>query len=95
MKEAERNLAFTKTANAEHQVFVWTFGGSKNLFLYPRYALPVDPTETHLGMPFARRYDSGGTQGRTPDNPEMLRALELFRSAAGIKETDRIPASSR
>jgi peptide/nickel transport system substrate-binding protein len=90
VREVERNLAFTKTANAEHHIFVWTFGGSENLFLYPRYVLPVDPIECHTGMPFARWYASNGQQGRKPDNPEMLRALDLFRSAAGKKEAERI-----
>jgi peptide/nickel transport system substrate-binding protein len=89
VREVERNLAFTRTANAEHHIFVWTFGGSENLFLYPRYVLPVDPIECHTGMPFARWYASSGTQGKKPDNPEMLRALELFRSAAGKKEAER------
>ena len=89
VREVERNLAFTRTANAEHHIFVWTFGGSENLFLYPRYVLPVDPIECHAGMPFARWYASNGTQGKKPDNPEMLRALELFRSAAGKKEAER------
>jgi peptide/nickel transport system substrate-binding protein len=90
VREVERSLAFTKTANAEHHIFVWTFGGSENLFLYPRYVLPVDPIECHAGMPFARWYASNGQQGKKPDNPEMLRALDLFRSAAGKKEAERI-----
>ena len=89
VKETERSLAFTKTGNAEHHIFVWTFGGSENVYLYPRYVLPVDPVECHLGMPFARWYASNGQQGRKPDNPELLRALELFRSAAGKKEAER------
>jgi peptide/nickel transport system substrate-binding protein len=89
VKETERSLAFTKTGNAEHHIFVWTFGSSENVYLYPRYVLPVDPVECHLGMPFARWYASNGAQGKKPDNPEMLRALELFRSAAGKKEAER------
>ena len=52
--------------------------------------LPVDPAECHLGMPFARWYASNGAQGKKPDNPEMLRAFELYRSAAGKKEAERI-----
>ena len=68
----------------------WTVGGSENLYLFPRHVLPVDPAECHLGMPFARWYASNGAQGKKPDNPEMLRAFELLRSAAGKKEAERI-----
>ena len=50
----------------------------------------MEPAESHLGMPFARWYASNGTQGKKPTNPEMVRALELFRSAKGMKEAERI-----
>ncbi len=90
VKETERSLAFTKTANAEHHIMFWTVGGSENLYLFPRHVLPVDPAECHLGMPFARWYASNGTQGKKPDNPEMLRAFDLLRSAAGKKEAERV-----
>ncbi len=89
VKEVERGLAFTKTANAEHQTMFWTVGGSENLYLFPRHVLPVDPAECHIGMPFARWYASNGTQGKKPTNPEMLRAMELYRSAAGKKDAER------
>jgi peptide/nickel transport system substrate-binding protein len=89
VKETERGLAFTKTANAEHHAMFWTVGGSENLYLFPRHVLPVDPAECHIGMPFARWYASNGTQGKKPTNPEMLRAFDLFRSASGKKEAER------
>jgi peptide/nickel transport system substrate-binding protein len=90
VKETERSLAFTKTANAEHHIMFWSVGGSENLYLFPRHVLPVDPAECHLGMPFARWYASNGAQGKKPDNPEMLRAFELLRSASGKKEAERV-----
>ncbi len=89
-RETERGLAFTKTANAEHQIMLWSASGSENLYLFPRHVLPVDPAECHIGMPFARWYATNGQQGKKPDNPEMLRAFELYRSAAGKKEAERI-----
>jgi peptide/nickel transport system substrate-binding protein len=90
VKETERGLAFTKTANAEHHTMFWTVGGSENLFLFPRHVLPVDPAECHIGMPFARWYATNGAQGKKPTNPELLRAMELYRSAAGKKEPERV-----
>jgi len=89
VKETERSLAFTKTANAEHHIMLWTVGGSENLYLFPRHVLPVDPAECHLGMPFARWYATSGALGKKPTNSEMLRAMDLFRSAAGKKEAER------
>ena len=89
VKETERGLAFTKTTNAEQQIMIWSSSGSENLYLFPRHVLPVDPAECHIGMPFARWYASNGTQGKKPTNPEMLRALELYRSAAGKREAER------
>jgi peptide/nickel transport system substrate-binding protein len=89
VKETERGLAFTKTTNADHHIMLWTVGGSENLYLFPRHVLPVDPAECHLGMPFARWYATNGAQGKKPDNPEMLRAFDLYRSAAGKREAER------
>ncbi len=90
VKETERSLAQIKSANAEHHVRFSIPNGSENIYLFPRHVLPVDPAETHLGMPFARWYASSGAQGKKPDNPEMLRAFELYRSASGKKEAERI-----
>jgi peptide/nickel transport system substrate-binding protein len=90
VKETERGLAFTKTTNAEQQIMVWSTSGSESIYLFPRHVLPVDPAECHIGMPFARWYATGGAQGKKPTNPEMLRAFDLYRSAAGKKQPERI-----
>ena len=90
VKETERSLAFTRSANAEHHIMLWDVGGSENLLLLPRHVLPVDPGECHLGMPFARWYATNGAQGKKPTNPEMLRAFDLYRSAGGKREAERI-----
>jgi peptide/nickel transport system substrate-binding protein len=41
-------------------------------------------------MPFARWYATNGAQGRKPSLPEMVRAMEMLRSAAGKREAERI-----
>jgi peptide/nickel transport system substrate-binding protein len=92
IKELERNLAFTRSGNNENQMLTWANDGSEMLFLFPRHALPVDPAESHMGAAFARWYASGGASGKKPDDPEMLRAFDLFRAAYGMKEDDRIKA---
>ena len=92
IKELERNLAFTRDNNNENQIITWANDGSEMLFLFPRHALPVDAAEAHMGMAFAKWYASKGQSGRKPDDPEMQRAFDLFRSAFGMKEEDRVKA---
>ena len=90
VKELERNLAFTRDNGNENQMITWANDGSEMLFLFPRHALPVDAAESHMGMAFAKWYASKGTAGKKPDDPELLRAYDLFRAAFGMKEEDRI-----
>ena len=92
VKELERNLAFTRDNNNENQIIIWANDGSEMLFLFPRHALPVDAAEAHMGMAFAKWYASKGQSGKKPDDPEMLKAFDLFRSAFGMKEEDRVKA---
>ena len=90
VKELERNLAFTRDNGSENQMITWANDGSEMLFLFPRHALPVDAAESHMGMAFAKWYASKGAAGKKPDDPEMLRAFDLFRAAFGMKEEERI-----
>lgn len=88
-RELERNLAMTRSRNNEHHIFLWTNGGTELLYLFPRHAIPVDPTEAFMGPEFAVWYASGGTQGRKPDDPNLLKIFELYRSAGGQREAER------
>ena len=90
VKDTERSLAFTRTQANEHQIMVWNNGGTELLYLFPRHAIPVDPTEAFMGPEYAKWYASNGEQGRKPEDPNMLKILELFRSAAGQKAEERI-----
>jgi peptide/nickel transport system substrate-binding protein len=90
IKELERNLAFTRDNNNENQIITWANDGSEMLFLFPRHAIPVDAAESHMGMAYARWYASKGASGKKPDDPELLRAFDLFRASFGAKEDDRI-----
>ena len=53
VKEYERNLAMTRVRNNEHHILIWTNGGTELLYLFPRHAIPVDPTEAYMGPAFA------------------------------------------
>jgi len=89
VKEVERSLFFTKIANNEHHIALWVSDGSEQIYLFPRYALPVDPAQSLLGQPIARWYASNGAQGKAPKDPQLLKVLEVFRSAPGKKAPER------
>ncbi len=90
VKDTERSLAFTRTQANEHQIMVWNNGGTELLYLFPRHAIPVDPTEAFMGPEFAQWFASGGSLGRKPEDPNLLKIYELFGSAAGQKSDQRI-----
>jgi peptide/nickel transport system substrate-binding protein len=89
VREFERNLAMTRTRNNEHHIMLWSNGGTELLYLFPRHAIPVDPTEAFMGPEFALWYASGGARGRKPDDPNLLKIFELFSSAGGQREAER------
>jgi peptide/nickel transport system substrate-binding protein len=89
VREYERNLAMTRSRNNEHHIFVWTNGGTELLYLFPRHAIPVDPTEAFMGPEYAQWYASGGAQGREPEDPHIRRIFELYRSAGSQREQER------
>ena len=89
VKESERGLAFQRVLSGDHHILVWTNGGTELLYLYPSWALPTDVSNAAYGIEHAKWYASNGAQGTKPTDPNMLKALELFRSAAGQKEDDR------
>jgi peptide/nickel transport system substrate-binding protein len=89
VKQMERGLAIQRLATNQKQIDVWSNGGSELMYLFPREVLPVDPAEARLGIEIAKWYSSDGTQGVEPIDPELRRALELFRSAAGQQEDER------
>ena len=89
IRELERTLFFARIAANEQQIAIFLNDGSEQLYLYPRYALPVDPIQCPLGEPIARWYASGGAQGQPPRDPELRRALEMFRAAPGTRAAAR------
>ena len=89
VKEVEWNLFTVRAQANEHQLAVYVADGNEQLFLYPRNALPVDPVLAFQGFPIARWYASEGKQGTPPKDPELIRALALFRSAPGKKVAER------
>ena len=67
VSELERNLAFTRMRNNEHQIFMWANDGSELIYAFPRHALPVDPVEAMMGPLIALWYVSNGEEGDGAD----------------------------
>ena len=88
-KVFERSLLFTRMRNDQHQFLIWTNNGTESLFLYPVLALPVDATTGYFGAANALWYNSNGASGTKPREPELLRAYELLRRAAGEPQEQR------
>ena len=86
--DEERSLFMNRAANNESQISVWTNGGTEILYLFPRHAIPVDPTEAFMGPAYAMWYVTGGEQGMEPTDPELLRIYDLYNSLSSASEAD-------
>ncbi len=89
VKVVERSLALIRARNDQDQIFLWDNMGTENLYLYARYVLPVDPTGGMYSDVYALWYASNGARGTAPDDPQLLKAYELLRSAAGKRAEER------
>lgn len=79
----ERSEALDYIDNNLHHLVLWSNGGSESLYLFPRQVLPVDSTWAFMGPAYARWF-TGAPNGIAPEDPELLRALELFTSANSL-----------
>jgi len=89
IKDTERNLAVTKNLNNETQIYIWG-AGTEDLFLFPRHELPVEPIEPFTGPLYAKWFATNGEQGTKPTDPDLLKAMDLLRSGAGVEEAPRM-----
>jgi peptide/nickel transport system substrate-binding protein len=88
VKEFERNLFFTRCDNNEQQISLWTNGGTEMIYLYPHHALPV-AVQSMYGVPIYKWVSTDGKDGMKPEDPMLLKALELYKSAGGLKQAER------
>jgi peptide/nickel transport system substrate-binding protein len=89
VQQLERTLAEKRRDANELQLAMWVNDGSELLYAFPLHALPVQPL-SWMGPFIGRWYTSGGAQGTKPEDPELMRALDLFRAAAGQDDQQRI-----
>jgi peptide/nickel transport system substrate-binding protein len=87
--ERERSLADRRRQANEQQMLIWQNGGSELLWAYPQLVLPVQPDSNH-GPEIGKWYASGGSSGRKPEDPQLVKALELFRAGGSQEYDERI-----
>lgn len=84
----ERSLSFLRSQSNETQIMLWSNGGTEQLYLFPRHAIPVDPTESHMGPLFAQWYATNGAEGKEPP-PVMKEVFEKFGAAGSEPKEER------
>jgi peptide/nickel transport system substrate-binding protein len=94
IKDKERSLAVTTAQNNQHHIYIWG-AGTEDLFLFPRHELPVEPSEPFTGPLYAQWYASGGTAGEKPTDPDLLKALDLLRSASALEQGPRMEVAKQ
>jgi peptide/nickel transport system substrate-binding protein len=87
-QEVERSLNEKRRNANENQLELWANDGSELLYGFPNHALPITGTVL-MGPEIGKWYASNGAQGMKPEDPEMLKALDLFRSGPGLEEPAR------
>ena len=85
----ERGLFYTRIRNDDHQLTIFTNNGSESLFLYPNPVLPVDPISSQGGAAIAKWWASNGAAGIAPEDPLLVKAFDLLRTAGGLREAER------
>ncbi|MFN8525529.1 MAG: ABC transporter substrate-binding protein [Chloroflexota bacterium] len=90
--EQERGLVSRRTEANEHQMIVWANDGTELMYLNATHVLPVfpGPLASMMGPNIAKWYASNGQQGSKPEDPQMLKALEMFKAASGQDDAQRI-----
>ncbi|MCC7369643.1 MAG: ABC transporter substrate-binding protein [Chloroflexi bacterium] len=89
VKDTERTLSLRQVAANEQQLYVWG-GGNSDIFLWPRHDMPAEPNNGAFSGPlYATWYASNGAQGERPDDPELHKAYDMLRKAAGLPTAER------
>jgi peptide/nickel transport system substrate-binding protein len=86
--EQERTLMERRRDGNELQSVIWGNDGSELLYAFPDHAIPVR-TGSLMGPDIGKWYQSGGTAGTKPEDPQILKVLDLFQKAFGMEEADR------
>lgn len=89
VKEVERSLSQRRIQANEHQISVATNNGSEEVLISGGSVIPVD-TSSQMGPAIGRWFRSGGQSGMKPEDQQLLKALDLYRSAPGLSRDEQI-----
>jgi peptide/nickel transport system substrate-binding protein len=87
-QEVERSLNEKRRTANENQLELWANDGSELLYGFPNHALPINPTVL-MGPEIGKWFASNGAQGMKPEDPELLKVLDMFRSGPGLEDAER------
>jgi peptide/nickel transport system substrate-binding protein len=89
IKVMERRLALMRISQDQTQMVIWTNNGTESLYMYARYALPVDMSGGMGSRAYAQWYGSAGREGVKPTDTDLLRAYDLMNAATSQQEAER------
>ena len=91
VKEVERSLFFTRVAGERAPDRASGPTTAPSCCTSSRVTgFPSIPGESLMGTPIAVWYASGGKQGKAPDDTPLMKAMDMFRSANGKKQPERV-----
>jgi peptide/nickel transport system substrate-binding protein len=85
----ERSLYERRRDGNEIQTVLWANDGSELIYAFPDHAIPVR-TGSPMGPEIGKWYQSGGTAGQKPEDPQIVKALDLFKGGFGQDDAERI-----
>ncbi len=88
VKEVERALGYTREANNETHISLWTNDGSDDFFLWTASGLPT------VFNGFNDWFNSAGAKGKEPE-PVLKEMAQIFWKGMGTPEKDRIPMGKK
>jgi peptide/nickel transport system substrate-binding protein len=86
--EVERSLNEKRRTANENQLEIWANDGSELLYGFPNHALPIN-NGALMGPEIGKWFASNGAQGMKPEDPELVKVLDMFRSGTGLEDAER------
>ena len=85
----ERSLYERRRGANELQTVLWGNDGSELLYAFPDHAIPVR-NGSPMGPEIGKWYETGGANGMKPEDPQIVKALDMFKAGFGQEEAERI-----
>ncbi|MDQ7988963.1 MAG: ABC transporter substrate-binding protein [Candidatus Dactylopiibacterium sp.] len=89
---SERSLFYDRANTNDYDISVDIVPGGMDITMNPRAVVAIHPSESRMGLPWARWYLSGGKQGEEPpaSMKERMKLFEQWQSAATPAQADEL-----